>query len=127
VSVEAISWALNLFPVPADRGGWLSSACEFVLVGLASHAGSDGAGASPSTVRYGARGEEGRGGGYNRCTSWQFRRGDGAYRSDSELTARVDSRYRFTPERGRRLWRRRTRSVWWERSWRKAAAWRWCS
>jgi len=34
VSVEAISWALNLVPVPADRGGQPSSACKFVLVGL---------------------------------------------------------------------------------------------
>jgi len=41
VSVEAISWALNLAPVPADRGGQPSSACKFVLVGLANHAGPD--------------------------------------------------------------------------------------
>ena len=27
VSVEAISWALNLAPVPADQGGQPSSAC----------------------------------------------------------------------------------------------------
>ena len=39
MSVEAISWALNLAPVPADRGGQPSSACKFVLVGLANHAG----------------------------------------------------------------------------------------
>jgi hypothetical protein len=55
VSVEAISWALNLAPVPADRGGSLSSACKFVLVGLANHAGPDGTGAFPSVatlVRY---------------------------------------------------------------------------
>jgi hypothetical protein len=55
VSVEAISWALNLAPVPADRGGQPSSACKFVLVGLASHAGPDGTGAFPSVatlVRY---------------------------------------------------------------------------
>src|SRR5215510_9784668 len=55
VSVEAISWALNLAPVPADRGGQPSSACKFVLVGLANHAGPDGAGAFPSVatlVRY---------------------------------------------------------------------------
>ncbi len=45
VSVEAISWALNLAPVPADRGGQLSSATKFVLVGLANHAGPDGSGA----------------------------------------------------------------------------------
>jgi helix-turn-helix protein len=55
VSVEAISWALNIAPVPVDRGGQPSSACKFVLVGLANHAGPDGAGAFPSVatlVRY---------------------------------------------------------------------------
>jgi hypothetical protein len=55
VSVEAISWALNLAPVPADRGGQPSSACKFVLVDLANHAGPDGTGAFPSVatlVRY---------------------------------------------------------------------------
>jgi len=55
VSVEAISWALNLAPVPAGRGGQPSTACKFVLVGLASHAGPDGTGAFPSVatlVRY---------------------------------------------------------------------------
>jgi Helix-turn-helix domain len=55
MSVEAISWALNLAPVPADRGGQPSSACKFVLVGLAHHAGPDGTGAFPSVatlVRY---------------------------------------------------------------------------
>jgi Helix-turn-helix domain len=50
VSVEAISWALNLAPVPADRGGQPSSACKFVLVGLANHAGPDGTGAFPSVA-----------------------------------------------------------------------------
>jgi len=55
VSVEAISWALNLASVPADRGGQPSSTCKFVLVGLANHAGPDGTGAFPSVatlVRY---------------------------------------------------------------------------
>jgi hypothetical protein len=55
VSVEAISWALNLAPVPADRGGQPSSACKSVLVGLANHAGPDGTAAFPSVatlVRY---------------------------------------------------------------------------
>jgi Helix-turn-helix domain len=55
VSVEAILWALNLAPVPADRGGQPSSACKFVLVGLANHAWPDGIGAFPSVatlVRY---------------------------------------------------------------------------
>jgi pyocin large subunit-like protein len=55
MSVEAISWALNLAPVPADRGGRPSSACKFVLVGLANHAGPDGTGAFPSVatlIRY---------------------------------------------------------------------------
>jgi hypothetical protein len=55
MSVEAISWALNLAPVPADRASRPSSACKFVLVGLANHAGPDGTGAFPSVatlVRY---------------------------------------------------------------------------
>jgi hypothetical protein len=55
MSVEAISWALNLAPVPTDRGGQPSSACKFVLGGLANHAGPDGACAFPSVatlVRY---------------------------------------------------------------------------
>src|SRR5579859_2143698 len=55
VSVGAMSWALNLAPVPVDRGGQPSSACKFVLVGLANHAGPDGMGAFPSVatlVRY---------------------------------------------------------------------------
>ena len=42
-------------PAPADRGGQPSSACKFVLVGLANHAGPDGTGAFPSVatlVRY---------------------------------------------------------------------------
>jgi hypothetical protein len=55
MSLEAMSWALNLAPVPADRGGQPSSACKFVLVGLANHAGPDGTGAFPSVatlVRY---------------------------------------------------------------------------
>lgn len=55
MSVEAISWALTLAPDPADRGGQPSSACEFVLVGLANHAGPDGTGAFSSVatlVRY---------------------------------------------------------------------------
>ena len=55
MSVEAISWALNLAPVPANRSAQPSSACKFVLVGLANHAGPDGMGAFPSVatlVRY---------------------------------------------------------------------------
>ena len=55
MSVEAISWALNLAPVPAGQGGQPSSACKFVLVGLANHAGPDGTAAFPSVatlVRY---------------------------------------------------------------------------
>jgi hypothetical protein len=36
VSVEAISWALNLALVAADRGGQLSSTCKFAFVGLAA-------------------------------------------------------------------------------------------
>jgi hypothetical protein len=55
VSVEATSLALNLAPVPADRGWQPSSASKFVLVGLANHATPDGTGAFPSVatlVRY---------------------------------------------------------------------------
>ena len=55
MSVEAISWALNLAPVSADPNGQPSSPCKFVLVGLANHAGPDGTGAFPSVatlVRY---------------------------------------------------------------------------
>jgi hypothetical protein len=55
VSVEAIFWALNLAPVPVGRDGQPSSACKFVPVGLADHAGPDGTGPFPSVatlVRY---------------------------------------------------------------------------
>ena len=50
VSVEAVSWALNLAPVPEDSGGRPSSACAFVLAGLANHAGPDGTCAFPSVA-----------------------------------------------------------------------------
>ena len=46
---------VHLAPVPADRRGQPSSACMFVLVGLANHGGPDGSGAFPSVatlVRY---------------------------------------------------------------------------
>jgi hypothetical protein len=55
VSVEAISWALNLAPVPRDRGGKRNPACKAVLVGLANHAAPDGREAFPAVrtlVRY---------------------------------------------------------------------------
>jgi len=55
VSVEAISWALNLAPVPRDRGGKRNPACKAVLIGLANHAAPDGKDAFPSVrtlVRY---------------------------------------------------------------------------
>jgi len=55
MSVEAITWALNLAPVPAGSGGKPSSACAFVLVGLANHAAPDGTAAFPSVetlIRY---------------------------------------------------------------------------
>ena len=55
VSVEAISWALNLAPVPRDRGGKPDPACKAVLIGLANHAAPDGKDAFPSVralVRY---------------------------------------------------------------------------
>jgi hypothetical protein len=48
VSVEAISWALNLAPVPRDRGGKPNPACKAVLIGLANHAGPDGKEAFPA-------------------------------------------------------------------------------
>jgi hypothetical protein len=48
VSVEAISWALNLAPVPRDRGGKPNPACKAVLIGLANHAGPDGKDTFPS-------------------------------------------------------------------------------
>ncbi|GAA2411614.1 helix-turn-helix domain-containing protein [Nonomuraea africana] len=55
MSVEAISWALNLAPIPKDGGGKPNSACAFVLVGLANNADSTGRDAFPSVntlVRY---------------------------------------------------------------------------
>lgn len=55
MSVEALTWALNLAPIPADASGRQNSACAFVLVALANHADSDGTGAFPSAdtiVRY---------------------------------------------------------------------------
>jgi DNA-binding Lrp family transcriptional regulator len=55
VSVEAISWALNLAPVPRDRGGKPNPACKAVLIGLANHAGPDGKEAFPAVrtlIRY---------------------------------------------------------------------------
>lgn len=37
-----MAWALNLAPVPRDRGGKQNPACKAVLIGLANHAGPDG-------------------------------------------------------------------------------------
>jgi hypothetical protein len=58
VSVEAISWALHLAlaPVPAGRGGQPSTACKFVLAGLADHAEPDACtrASSPSHRRTGS-------------------------------------------------------------------------
>ncbi|MCK2239964.1 MULTISPECIES: helix-turn-helix domain-containing protein [unclassified Crossiella] len=52
MSVEAITWALNLAPLPADEPGQPSkSAMAFVLVALANHADPDGQGAFPSLRR----------------------------------------------------------------------------
>lgn len=48
LSIEAITWALNLAPVPTDRGSKPNSACASVLVGLANHAAPDGTGAFPA-------------------------------------------------------------------------------
>ena len=50
VSIEVVSWALNLAPVPRDRDGRPSSACAFVLVGLANHASNDGTISFPSVA-----------------------------------------------------------------------------
>jgi hypothetical protein len=55
VSVEAISWALNLAPVPLDGGGKPNPACKAVLIGLANHASPDGRDTFPSEktlIRY---------------------------------------------------------------------------
>ena len=55
VSVEAISWALNLAPAPCDSSGKPNPACKAVLIGLANHAGPDGTEAFPcvkTLVRY---------------------------------------------------------------------------
>ncbi len=51
MSVEAISWALNLAPVPRDAGGKANPACKAVLIGLANHADPDGKDAFPSVWR----------------------------------------------------------------------------
>lgn len=48
MSVEAITWALNLAPVPVDKKGQPNTACAVVLLGLANHAGPDGTGAFPA-------------------------------------------------------------------------------
>lgn len=48
MSVEAVTWALNLAPVPADKNGQPNTACAFVLVGLANHADPDGTATFPS-------------------------------------------------------------------------------
>lgn len=55
MSIEALMWAMNLAPVPLDKGGKPNPACAAVLVGMSNHAGSDGRNAFPSTevlVRY---------------------------------------------------------------------------
>jgi hypothetical protein len=53
MSIEAISWALNLAPIPTDRRD--ASSLAIVLVGLANHADPDGRNAFPAVatlVRY---------------------------------------------------------------------------
>jgi hypothetical protein len=55
MSVEAVTWALNLAPLPTDRNGKPNAACAFVLVGLANHADPDGTATFPGVptlVRY---------------------------------------------------------------------------
>jgi hypothetical protein len=55
VSVEAISWALNLAPIPIDRGrngvAKPSAPCHAVLIALANWARADGTSAFPSVRR----------------------------------------------------------------------------
>jgi hypothetical protein len=48
MSIEALSWALNLAPIPTDTNGARSAACTAVLVGLANHADPKGRHAFPS-------------------------------------------------------------------------------
>ncbi len=50
MSVEAISWAMNLAPVPSDSNGKPSSSCRFVLVAIANHADPYGEDAFPSVA-----------------------------------------------------------------------------
>jgi hypothetical protein len=55
VSVEAILWALNLAPVPRDRGGKPNPACKAMLIGLVNHPGPDSKEAFPAVrtlIRY---------------------------------------------------------------------------
>lgn len=55
MSIEALNWALNLAPVPLDKGDKPNPACAAVLTGLANHADDDGNNAFPSVatlVRY---------------------------------------------------------------------------
>ncbi|HET6499337.1 MAG TPA: helix-turn-helix domain-containing protein [Amycolatopsis sp.] len=51
MSIEAISWALNLAAIPRDRRD--ASSLTIVLVGLANHADPDGRNAYPSLARLG--------------------------------------------------------------------------
>jgi hypothetical protein len=48
MSIEVVSWALNLAPTPTDANGKPNDSCAFVLVGLANHAAPDGTGAFPA-------------------------------------------------------------------------------
>jgi hypothetical protein len=68
MSVEAISWALNLAPVPTGRSGQPSSACKFVLVGLANHAGPVGSNTTASAVPSGAPASAARSTAASDCT-----------------------------------------------------------
>lgn len=49
MSVEAVSWALNHAPIPADRKD--ASTLAITLIALANHAGPDGRDAFPSVER----------------------------------------------------------------------------
>lgn len=48
MSNEAMTWALNLAPIPNDANGKPNGVCASVLMGLANHADPDGTGAFPA-------------------------------------------------------------------------------
>ncbi len=58
MSVDAISWALNLAPVPRDRGRKRNSACRFVLVAWQIIRALMGQGLTPASRPLNATGRE---------------------------------------------------------------------